>query len=455
MAATRPVHDIQPQRLLSETYSTVFCDKKPPLTELSAATESSRCYFCYDAPCIQACPTEINIPQFIRRISTGNLKGAATEILTSNILGGTCARACPVETLCEKACVRNTSEDKPVTIGQLQRYATDWLMENEIQPFSRAQATGRKVAVVGAGPAGLACAHKLSSLGHEVVIFEAREKSGGLNEYGLAAYKMVDDFAQKEVDFILTLGGIEIRNGQTLGKNLTLKKLRENFDSVFLGTGLSATNSLDIEGESLPGVLDAVDFIARIRQIENLAALPIPRRAIVIGGGNTAIDIAMQSKLLGAEEVYLVYRRGAENMSATWVERSLAQKNGIVLKTWAKPVRIHGDSQGVTQVEFERTRLNAQGKLIGTGDLFLIECDTVFKAIGQILQPKDLGDTSELLSISKGRISVDENYRTTLAQVYAGGDCVNGGTLTVNAVQEGKLAALAIHDELTGGKKNG
>jgi dihydropyrimidine dehydrogenase (NAD+) subunit PreT len=450
MTVVKSIHDIQTGRLSTEKYSKIFCDKKPPLDQLTASVESTRCYFCYDAPCIQACPTEINIPQFIRRISTGNLKGAATEILDANIMGGTCARVCPVESLCEKACVRNTSEDKPVTIGQLQRYATDWLFEKEIQPFTRASSTGKKIAVIGAGPAGLSCAHKLATLGHDVSVFEAKEKGGGLNEYGLAAYKMVDDFAQREIDFILAVGGIKIHYGQALGQKVTLAKLRKDFDAVFLGTGLSGVNELGIEGEELAGVVDAVDYISQIRQAKDPSKLPVARRAVVIGGGNTAVDIAVQSKLLGAEDVTLVYRRGVENMGATWAEQQLAQKNGVLIKTFSKPVKIHGDKNGVTGIEFERTRLDGSGKLVGTGDHYTLACDTVFKAIGQILRSADLGDAPELLQISKGRVVVDEKRHTTLAGVYAGGDCINGGVLTVNSVQDGKIAALAIHEQLLG-----
>jgi dihydropyrimidine dehydrogenase (NAD+) subunit PreT len=444
MPTSKPVHDIQAGRLPTEQYAKTFCDKKPPLDQLSAGTESSRCYFCYDAPCIQACPTEINIPQFIRRISTGNLKGAATEILSANIMGGTCARVCPVETLCEKACVRNTSEDKPVMIGQLQRYATDYLFEKALQPFTRAPTTGKKVAVIGAGPAGMACAHKLATLGHNVTVFEAKEKAGGLNEYGLAAYKMVDNFAQKEIDFILAVGGIEIRYDHALGEKITLAALRKDYDATFIGAGLTGVNSLGIPGENLPGVVDAVDTIEKIRQSKDLAKLPVPRRVVVIGGGNTAIDIAVQIKLLGAQDVTLVYRRGTENMGATWAERELAQKNGVLIKTFAKPVKINGDAGGVTSIEFEQV----------SGDVFKIECDTVFKAIGQTLVPGDLGDAPEVLTIEKGRIIVNAKGRTNLSKVYAGGDCVNGGVLTVNSVQDGKIAALAIHEELSGSHAN-
>ncbi len=445
-------YDIKSHRLSADKYAKGFCDKKPPLDLVTATAESSRCYFCYDAPCIQACPTEINIPSFIRKISTGNLKGSALDILNQNIMGGTCARVCPVESLCEEACVRNTSEDKPVTIGQLQRYATDWLFENKVQLFKRAELTGKKIAVVGAGPAGLSCAHRLSLLGHNVTIFEAREKGGGLNEYGLAAYKVVDDFAQRELKFILEVGGIEIKYSHALGKEITLFDLRKNFNAVFIGTGLSDVNALSIAGEDYPGVLDAVEYIAKLRQTKNLSDMEVGRRVVVVGGGNTAIDIAVQTKLLGAEDVTLVYRRGPKEMGATLKEQILAQKSNVLIKYWAKPHKIHGTQSGVTEIEFEKTRLGSKGELLGTGDYFSLKCDMVFKAIGQIMNLKDLGDAPEFLEITKGRIIVDENKMTSLAGVYAGGDCINGGKLTVTSVQDGKVAAHSIHKMLTGGR---
>jgi dihydropyrimidine dehydrogenase (NAD+) subunit PreT len=447
----KPNFDIKPQRLPEAKYKEGFCDKKAPLDFETASIESSRCYFCYDAPCIQACPTDINIPSFIRKISTGNVTGAAKDILTENIMGGTCARVCPVETLCEQACVRNTNEDKPVTIGQLQRYATDYLFENKIQPFTRATETGKKVAVVGAGPAGLSCAHRLAVLGHDVTVFEAKTKPGGLNEYGLAAYKVVDNFVQKEVEFITSIGGIEIKTGHALGDKITLAQLRKKFDAVFLGVGLSGVNALNVSGEDFEGVVDAVDYIAKLRQAKRLSELPVGRRVVVIGGGNTAVDIAVQSKLLGADDVTMVYRRGAKEMSATYKEQLLAQKSGVLIKYWAMPTKIDGSPKGVTAVEFEKTTLDKDGKLKGTGEKFTIDCDMVFKAIGQVLRPEDMGDAPEFLKIQKGQLIVDENRRTTLSDVFAGGDCINGGVLTVNAVQDGKVAAKAIHKMLTGG----
>ncbi|MDH5558511.1 MAG: NAD(P)-dependent oxidoreductase [Alphaproteobacteria bacterium] len=430
-------------RLTAEEYSANFSDIHPPLSAHEALVEAQRCYFCHDAPCMTACPTSIDVPLFIRQIATRNAKGAAHTIFKQNIVGGMCARVCPTETLCEEACVRNEAEEKPVRIGQLQRYATDVLMESGEQKFSRAAATGKKVAVVGAGPAGLACAHRLSMHGHDVTIFEAKEKAGGLNEYGLAAYKTPGDFAQREIDYILGIGGIEVRSGVALGKNLSLDDLTKNHDAVFLGLGMGGVNALGIEGEDLNGVADAIDYIADLRQTADKAKLPVGRRVVVIGGGMTAVDIAVQTKRLGAEEVSMVYRRGREQLKASSYEQELAQTSGVQIRLWAAPVRIVGEGGKVTGVEFEY-----QGDGGGTGETFTLAADQVFKAIGQKFLPADIGDSG--ITLKGGRIGVDEERRTSVAKIWAGGDCVDGGEdLTVASVEDGKLAAESIHRTLT------
>jgi glutamate synthase (NADPH/NADH) small chain len=418
-----------------------FADIKPPLDKKRAVVDSARCFFCHDAPCVEACPTGIDIPNFIRMISTENVKGAALEILQENIFGGMCARVCPTEVLCERACVRNTSEDRPVDIGLLQRYAVDQLVETGQQPFQRATLTGRRVAVVGAGPAGLSCAHRLAMLGHDVTVFEARENAGGLNEYGIAAYKTVDGFAQREVDFILSIGGIEVKAGQRLGKNIKIEDLARDYDAVFLGVGLGGVNALDLPGENeLTGVLDAVGYIAELRQATDKSRLQVGRRVVVIGGGNTAIDIAVQTKKLGAEDVTLVYRRGPEQMSATGHEQDFAQVSGVKIKHWARPILLIGKDGAIAGVEFEYTRLGSDGKLSGTGEKFRLDCDQLFKAIGQTLTAPESG-----LKTENGKIVVDDNFKTGMKKVWAGGDCVTTGTdLTVQSVQDGKLAAHAI-----------
>jgi glutamate synthase (NADPH/NADH) small chain len=407
--------------------------------------EAGRCYFCYDAPCMSACPTAIDIPLFIREIAAGNPKGAAKTIFDQNILGGMCARVCPTETLCEEVCVRETAEGKPVKIGELQRYATDTLMRSGEKVYARAKATGKRVAVVGSGPAGLACAHRLAMHGHDVTMLEARDKAGGLNEYGIAAYKVVDQFAAREIAFILSIGGIKIKTGMALGKHVSLDDLRSDYDAVFLGLGLAGVNALNAEGEDVAGVADAVDYIGVLRQAKDLAKLAVGRRVVVIGGGMTAIDVAVQSKLLGAEDVTILYRRGKAQMNASGYEQDLAQTKGVRIKHWVRPRRIIAAKGHVTGIECEYTVENA-GKLAGTGETFTLAADMVFKAIGQTFDP---GPISKAIKLEGGRIKVDAERRTSVKGVWAGGDCAAGGDdLTVTAVADGREAAMSIHRTL-------
>ncbi len=427
-----------------------FTDLAPPLTDRQAAIEAARCLYCYDAPCTRICPSEIDVASFIRNIHDGNINGAAHGILKQNILGGSCARVCPTEILCEDACVRNhDDEGQPVKIGLLQRHALDHASFAQ-HPFQRAPLTGKNIAIVGAGPAGLSCAHRLAMLGNDVVIFEAREKSGGLNEYGIAKYKLPGDFAQQEVDFLLSIGGIEVRHGRTLGANLTLQELHAQYDAVFLALGLNACRKLGLTGEDAPGLMAAVDYIAALRQASDLSALPVPKRAIVIGAGNTAIDMAVQIKRMGAEDVTLVYRRGFESMSATHHEQDIAKANYVRMRTWAAPLEVLLDDAGrVRGMRFEETRLDG-GRLAGTGAFIEIAADAVFKAIGQSIDPAGLADPmAQQLTRSGDKLHVDAQFRTALAGIYAGGDCVAPGQdLTVQAVQHGKLAAHAIHNDI-------
>jgi dihydropyrimidine dehydrogenase (NAD+) subunit PreT len=443
-----------------------FTDLAPPLTARQAAIESARCLYCYDAPCTRACPSEIDIASFISHIANDNVNGAAQVILQQNILGASCARVCPTEILCEQACVRNHGQEgQPVKIGLLQRHATDHMVF-PVHPFVRASASGKTVAVVGAGPAGLSCAHRLAMLGHEVVVFEARAKPGGLNEYGIAKYKLTDAIAQKEIAFLLEIGGITIRYGQVLGANLSLQDLHASYDAVFLGLGLAASRRLGLAGEDAPGLLAAVDYIAALRQAEDLTQMPVPARAIVLGAGNTAIDIAVQLVRLGAQEVSLVYRRDAGAMSATGHERQIALQHGVRMLTWAQPQQVLLDDAGrVRGMRFEKTALEA-GVLQATGATFEIAAEGIFKAIGQSLDSASLrGALAAQVQREGGRtgrspgdnprdkvsekIVVDVHLRTSVAGIYAGGDCVGPGQdLTVQAVQHGKLAAQAIDFDL-------
>jgi glutamate synthase (NADPH/NADH) small chain len=430
-------------RLPDEALAKNFGDLHAPYAPHEAAVAADRCYFCHDAPCVTACPTDIDIPLFIRQISTGTPEAAAKTIFDQNILGGMCARVCPTEDLCEQACVRELAEGKPVEIGRLQRHATDTLMAKQSHPYMRAAETNKKVAVVGAGPAGLACAHRLAMHGHEVTIYDAEAKAGGLNEFGIAAYKSTDDFAASEVSWLLGIGGITIKTGMRLGGDLTMESLSHCFDAVFLGVGLGGVNALRSEGEDKDGVRDAVDFIAELRQAKDMAQLPVGRDVVVIGGGMTAVDAAVQSKLLGAQNVTIAYRRGRDQMSASSYEQDLAASKGVRLMFNAQPVAIHGNG-AVREIELEYTSDDGSG-LKGTGETVRLAADQVFKAIGQTLE------TDAGLTIEGRKIAVDANGRTSMPAVWAGGDCATGGDdLTVTAVAEGRDAAMDIHATLMG-----
>jgi len=427
-------------RLGADDIARNFADLHAALDPHEAAVAADRCYFCYDAPCIAACPTAIDIPLFIRQIQGGQPEAAAQTIFDQNILGGMCARVCPTETLCEEACVREAAEGKPVEIGRLQRHATDAAMARQGHPFDRAESTGKRVAVVGAGPAGLACAHRLAMLGHHVTIHEARPKPGGLNEYGIAAYKSTDGFAAREAAWILGIGGIDLRHGQ-LGEEIALDALREDFDAVFLGVGLGGVNALGGAGDDRDGVTDAVSFIADLRQADDMGALGVGRNVVVIGGGMTAVDVAVQSKLLGADSVTIAYRRGRDRMAASRYEQDLAASKGVRLLFSVMPVAVH---EG--EIELEYTTDDGTG-LKGTGERIRLPADQVFRAIGQTLT------TDAGLDLADRKIAVTGAGRTSLDGVWAGGECATGGDdLTVTAVAQGRDAAMDIHGVLTGAR---
>lgn len=424
-------------RLSGDEIAANFGDLHPQYDPHEAQVAADRCYFCHDAPCMTACPTSIDIPLFIRQIQTGTPEAAAKTILSQNILGGMCARVCPTETLCEEACVRETAEGKPVTIGRLQRYATDTLMAKQGHPFVRAAATGKSVAVVGAGPAGLACAHRLATKGHAVTIYDSKPKPGGLNEYGIASYKSTDDFAAKEVEWLMQIGGIDLRTGVSLGRDVSLAELQNDFDAVFLAVGLGGVNALRTSGEDK--ATDAVEFIADLRQCRDLTTLPVGRNVVVIGGGMTAVDAAVQAKLLGADSVTIAYRRGRDDMPASRFEQDLAASKGVRLlfNVMPKSVEDHGITLEYTAV--------VDGKLQGTGETVTLAADQVFKAIGQTLT------TQAGLQTEGGKIAVTGAGRTSVSGVWAGGDCTTlGKDLTVWAVAEGRDAAEDIHSVLMG-----
>ena len=437
--------NLKPARLSAAEYACNLGDAHPPLNRTQALIEAERCYYCFDAPCQTACPTGIDIPSFIQRVAQDNVRGAADAILTANPLGGMCARVCPTEVLCEQACVRNTNESKPVEIGLLQRYAVEGHLANPGKPlFTRGMATGRRVAVVGAGPAGLAAAHGLAWRGHDVVLFDAAPKLGGLNEYGLATYKVAGGFAQREIDWLLSIGGITPKLNCRLGRDMTLDGLLAEHDAVFLGLGLAGVNALGIAEPQLPGLLNAVDFIAQLRQSPP-ETVPVGRRVIVIGGGMTAVDAAVQSRLLGAEQVTMVYRRGPGGLSASEHEQHWAQTRGVTIRCWARPLGVEAHGGELHGMRFAATRLEA-GQLVDTGEQFFLEADMVLRAIGQTF---DAAPAGAAIALQAGRIHTDTEGRTSLPRVWAGGDCRAGGRdLTVEAVEHGKRAAISIDREL-------
>jgi len=428
-----------------------FADLKPPLRPQEAFVEATRCLYCFDAPCIMACPTGIDIPAFIKKIASGNPVGAAKTILTANILGASCARVCPTEVLCEGACVLDDRDEQPIMIGRLQRYATDYITERglNVLPEVPRQKSGRKIAIIGAGPAGLGCAAELARLGHRVTILERQKQAGGLNTYGIAYYKMKPQVSLAEVKLVQSLG-VELRTGVAVGQHVTIAELEKEYDALFIGIGLGAASRLHIPGEDLPEVRDALDFIAQIHT-DPLHTVPVGHRVAVIGAGNTAIDAVTQSKRLGAERAFIVYRRAEGDMSAYDFEYQHAKHDGAQFIFHAMPVEIVAANGHVTGLRLVRTRLT-KGKLEPVpGTEFVEPCDLVLKAVGQEKQVKLLrGLFPELVVDDRGVIAHDPlTGQTNLPHVFVGGDCGNGGREVVNAVGEGKKAAHGIHAFLT------
>jgi len=442
--------DLQTGRLTPAQYAANFSDATPALTDAQARIEAERCLYCYDAPCASACPTAIDVPSFIRRIGDGNLRGAARTILEVNPLGGMCARVCPTENLCEAVCVRNTQEQRPVAIGRLQRHAVDHLMASpQAQPFTRLPDSGKRIAVVGAGPAGLACAHTLARNGHAVTLFDAHPKLGGLNEYGLARYKTPDDFAQREIAWLLSIGGITVQAPWKLESRAQLDALQADYDAIFLGLGLASTAQLGIAGEHLNGVQDAVEFIAQVRQATDLATVPVGRRVVVIGGGMTAIDAAVQARLLGASEVHCVYRRGPQAMSASRAEQEWALTHGVVLHHHLAPAEIQeaADFSGKACAVRFTEQTERDGGWSATGRSVTLAADMVLKAIGQTAGNPVLQSAG--FALERGRLVTDSDGQTSRRGIWAGGDCRAGGLdLTVEAVAQGRAAALHMHATL-------
>ena len=437
-------------KLTDPDYERNFADINPRLPETAALAEASRCLFCYDAPCIQACPTAIDIPSFIKKIATGNLKGSARTILEANVLGHSCARVCPVEALCEGACVLNQEHKRPVMIGALQRVATDYVLDRGIRVLKAGAPNDRQIALIGAGPASFGCAAELARLGYACRIYEKRTVPGGLNTHGIAAYKMRAADALREVDLVRSLG-VEIRSGVEVGRQVAVEELQSASDAVFLGIGLGSTERLHVPGEELPGVVDALGFIDRIKN-QPFRQVDVGRTVVVIGAGNTSVDAATQAKRLGAENVLVLYRRGPEDVPAYRYEHELAKADGVTYVYYAAPVRFVGRG-GVEAVECVRTEvaLDAAGKRTVRpvpGAEFAIPCDMVIAAVGQQRAVDWLSRVFPGLALEGGRVKTDGAGRTSLPGLYAGGDCVNGGREVVNAVAEGKAAARAIDADL-------
>jgi dihydropyrimidine dehydrogenase (NAD+) subunit PreT len=437
---------IQNNRLTQEQYEQNFADIRPPFENKTAAVvEANRCLFCYDAPCTKSCPTHIDVPKFIKQISTDNIKGSAYTIFSSNILGAGCSKVCPVEKLCEGACVYNLLGEEPIQIARLQQYSTLKALQDNWRLFERKPSAGKKVAVVGAGPAGLSCAHVLAREGIDVTIFEKEPKGGGLMTYGIAAYKVTPQFCEEEVNYITSIGGINIKYNQELGKDFSLADLQKNYDAVFLGIGVGIARSLGIPGEELDGVVDAIGFIYDIRD-KGYAAVPVGDKVAVIGMGMTAIDAATQSKRLGAKEVTMIYRRTKDEMPCTEYEFNLAMLDGCDVIWLAAPKEITGNGK-VEKLVCSKMTLgepDASGRRspVDTGETFTLDVDMVIKAAGQV-PFEQLVNASGMMN-EKGKIVINENFATNIKGVFAGGDAVNGGKEVVDAVEDGKKGAKAI-----------
>lgn len=436
-----------PNRLTKEQYETNFSDIHPPFeTKDAALVEANRCLFCYDAPCIKSCPTGINVPKFIRQITTDNIRGSAHTIFVSNIMGAGCSRVCPVEKLCEGSCVYNLMDEAPVPIAKLQRYATEMAMDKQWKLFERKPPVGKKVAIVGAGPAGLSCAHALSREGVDVTIYERELRGGGLMTYGIAAYKVTPEFCGEEVDYITSLGGIDIQYGQELGKNISLEELKANYDAVYLAFGVGLARKLHIPGENLEGVVDAINFIYEIRNGE-YSNVSVGERVAVIGLGMTAVDAATQAKRLGAKEVFIVYRRTNDEKPCTDAELNLARLDGCNIIWLAAPKEVKGENGKVNQLVCSIMKLAEPDETgrrfpVETGETFTLEADMVINATGQV--PFNALVHENGLENNGGRLVVKEKAQTNMRGVFAGGDAVNGGKEVVDAVQAGKDGAMAI-----------
>jgi len=439
-------------KLSPEQYEANFAELHPPLSPNSAVTEANRCLYCYDSPCTIACPTRIDIPSFIKKISTGNLKGSAKTILESNWVALTCAKACPVDELCEGACVYNDRGEKPIEIGRLQRYAIDEYFAKGMPPlFSPMEKHGKSLGVIGAGAAGLACAAEAALLGFDVTIYDAKPKPGGLNTWGIAPYKMSQVDSLNEVKLVQSFG-VKILSNVRVGKDISVSELSAKHDAIFLALGLPKATPLNIPGEELKGVVEALEFIERVTA-RNWIKVDVGCRVAVIGAGNTAIDAVTEAKRLGAEQVMIVYRRSRQEMPAYDFEYELAKGDGVIFHFLTAPVRIIGN-ESVEAIECMRMSLgepDEEGRARPVpipNSEFRIPVDMVIKSIGQNLDETFLSTIPDL-EFRNGRIVADPNtLQTSNAKFFAGGDCINGGKEVVNAAADGKKAARMIYEYL-------
>jgi len=444
--------------LTLEELQTRFTELKPPMSKNEARTEANRCLYCFDAPCIKACPTSIDVPTFIRKISTDNVLGSAKTILEANLMGATCSRVCPVEELCEGACVLNAENEKPIEIGRLQRYATDYLYERDIQPFDLAEKNGKKVAVIGAGPAGLTCAGELAKLGYDATVFEKNDLPGGLSTYGIVVMREPIRVALEEVEFVEKLG-VEVKTNSEVGADISTDALLNDYDAVFIGAGMGKVPNLCIPGEDLEGVTEALSFIAETKLaekegLEQLRNLPIGKHVAVIGAGNTGIDAATIAKRLGAERVTIVYRRTDLEMPAYTFEYDFIKNERVEFRFLTQPIEILGENGkvvGLKCIRMELGEAGADGRRRPEpteGSEWVLKCDHVIKAIGQ----EKLRGLHEAfgLETEKGYIKTDEQLRTSNSKIFAGGDCIRleGEAMTVTAAEDGKIAARSIHQWL-------
>ncbi len=435
-------------KLSPEEYEKNFADIMPPMTRRHALIEAARCLYCFDAPCTQACPTHIDVAAFIKKISTGNLRGSARVILEANILGESCGRVCPTEVLCEGACVMHEKGEKPIEIGRLQRYAVDYVLDNNIRLFHAGAPNGKRVACIGSGPASLACAAELAKWGYAVTIFDKNELAGGLNTYGIAAYKTRASDSLREVELVRQLG-VTIQQKIEISRDITFSDLEKQFDAIFIGVGLGETWELDLPGENLHGVYGAMEFIEQTKA-RPFHEVEVGRRVACIGAGNSAIDVVTAARRLGAETVYLVYRRSEQEMPAFKYEYALAKNDGVVFFWQTQPVRVLGRDGVVTGLECVRTRLgepDARGRrtpVVIPGTELTLEVDMVVRAVGQKPATEFLRAVPGVELRKDGTVVVNECHQTGNPKYFAGGDCMNGGKEVVDAVAEGMAAARGL-----------